>query len=67
MRLLSILRVVTFAALLSAPLGHVALADSQQPPAAAPASASADTAGDVFTRSGGPYDNDFLMSPPVGN
>lgn len=67
MRLVSTLRAVALAAVFAAPLGHVALADSSQPQLGASMSPGGNDVADAPLSAGGPYDNDSVMSPPVGD
>lgn len=67
MRLLSTLRAIALAAPFAAPLGHAALADSSQPQMGAAMAPSGNDAASAPLSVGGPYDNDSVMSPPVGD
>lgn len=67
MRLLSTLRAIALAAAFPAPLGHVALADSSQPQMGAAMSHGGNDAASAPLSVGGPYDNDSVMSSPVGD
>ncbi len=63
MRVFPVLRVVAFAAVLATPAVQASFADEQQSPTGDALSSSAS----VPQSTGGPYSNDFVMSPPVGN
>lgn len=66
MRVLLIVRIIALAAAVAAPLAHAALADAPQAQTSASLSSNAN-AGDPPAALGGPYDNDSIMSPPVGD
>lgn len=67
MRLFSTLRAVAFSAMFAAPLGHAALADSSQPQMGASMPPRGNDAVNTPLSASGPYDNDVIMSPPVGD
>jgi len=67
MRVFSIVRVIALAAAMVVPVAHAALADAPQTQPGASLSSSANAGDPPAAVGGGPYDNDFVMAPPLGN